>query len=204
MNARFNNGSRISGGYNLGRTVDDQCYVVNSPQEMYQCRVVTPIAGNQQVKFIWSYPLPYGLAVSGVVQNIPGVAIQATTTFTNDQIAPSLGRNLSRCPAPTGPCSGITVALPLLEPNALYEERLTQVDLRLLKNFVGDWGRFRVTFDLYNLFNASTVLARNNTYGLGGEILAGCSGSVDDRFSLDAERGDSLVAMDSLRGGERS
>jgi hypothetical protein len=56
----------------------------------------------------------------------------------------------------------------MLEPGASYEKRLTQVDLRLLKNFTGDWGRLRVTFDLYNLFNANTVLARNNTFGLGG------------------------------------
>ena len=170
VNARFHNGAQISGGYNLGRTVNDQCYVVNSRQELYKCRVVTPIAGNQEVKFSGSYRLPYGVALSAVFQNIPGVAIQANTAFTNDQIAPSLGRNLSGCPAPTGPCSGITVTLPLLEPNGAYEDRLTQVDLRLLKDFGGGRGRFRATFDLYNLFNASTVLARNDTFGIGGGI----------------------------------
>jgi hypothetical protein len=170
MLARFGNGSQLSGGFNLGRTINDTCFVVNSPQDLYQCRVVTPNQGHQQVKFSWSQPLPYGMAVSAVVQNIPGVPIQANTTFTNAQIAPSLGRNLSGCPAATGACPGITVALPVLEENGAYEARLTQVDLRLLKDFVGDFGRIRVTFDLYNLFNASTVLARNNTYGLGGGI----------------------------------
>jgi hypothetical protein len=158
----------IQGGYNLGRTVNDTCFVVNSPQELYQCQVVTPIAGNQQIKFSGSLPLPYGLALSGVFQNIPGTAILANTTFTNDQIAPTLGRNLSGCPAATGPCAGINVTLPMLEPGASYEKRLTQVDVRLLKNFNGDFGRLRITFDLYNLFNANTVLARNNTFGLGG------------------------------------
>jgi hypothetical protein len=170
VNAQFSNGAMIQGGYNLGRTVNDTCFVVNSPQDLYQCQVVTPIAGNQQIKFSGSLPLPYGLALSGVFQNIPGTAIQANTTFTNDQIAPSLGRNLSGCPAATGPCSGINVALPMLEPNGAFEKRLTQVDLRLLKNFNGDFGRLRVTFDLYNLFNANTVLARNNTFGLGGGV----------------------------------
>ena len=169
VNARFANGALIQGGYNLGETVNDECFVVNTPQELYQCRVVTPIAGNQQVKFSGSYPLPYGVTLSGVFQNIPGVAVLANARFSNADIAPSLGRNLSGCPAPTGACpAGVSVVLPMLEPGSEYEERLTQVDLRLLKDFAGDFGRIRVTFDLYNLFNANTVLGRNNTFGPGG------------------------------------
>ena len=169
VNARFANGALIQGGYNLGETVNDECFVVNTPQELYQCRVVTPIAGNQQVKFSGSYPLPYGVTLSGVFQNIPGVAVLANARFFNADIAPSLGRNLSGCPAPTGACpAGVSVVLPMLEPGSEYEERLTQVDLRLLKDFAGDFGRIRVTFDLYNLFNANTVLGRNNTFGPGG------------------------------------
>ena len=169
VNARFNNGALIQGGYNLGETVNDECYVVNTPQELHQCRVVTPIAGNQQVKFSGSYPLPYGVTLSGVFQNIPGAAVLANARFSNADIAPSLERNLSACPAPTGACpAGVTVVLPMLEPGSEYEERLTQVDLRLLKDFSGDFGRIRVTFDLYNLFNANTVLGRNNTFGPGG------------------------------------
>ena len=171
MNARFGKGSQVSGGYNIGRTVTDNCFVVNSPQQLYNCRVVVPNAGNSQVKFSGSHTFPYGFAVSAVFQNLPGVPVQANTTFTNDQIAPSLGRNLSRCPAATGPCPGITVALPMLVPNTVFEDRLTQVDFRVLKDFGKAQGRFvRVTFDLYNMFNANTVLARNDTFGLGGGI----------------------------------
>ena len=167
MNARFSNGALLQGGYNLGRTVNDECYVVDSPQDLYQCRVVVGIAGNQQIKLSGSYPLPWGGGVSFVLQNLPAQPIQANTTFTNDQIAPSLGRNLSACPAPTGACNA-TVSLPLLEPNGAYEERLTQLDFRLLKDFTGDFGRMRVTFDLYNMLNSSAILSRNNTYGIGG------------------------------------
>ena len=171
MNARFGKGSQVSGGYNIGRTVTDNCFVVNSPQQLYNCRVVVPNAGNSQVKFSGSHTLPYGFAVSAVFQNLPGVPVQANTTFTNDQIAPSLGRNLSGCPAPTGACPGITVALPMLVPNTVFEDRLTQVDFRVLKDFGNAQGRFvRLTFDLYNMFNANTVLARNDTFGLGGGI----------------------------------
>ena len=51
VNSRFSNGALLQGGYNLGSTTDDECYIVNTPQDEYQCKVVTPIAGNQQIKF---------------------------------------------------------------------------------------------------------------------------------------------------------
>jgi len=169
VHARFDNGATLQGGYNLGRTVDDRCFVVNTPQDLHQCRVVTPIEGNQQVKFSGSYPLPWGVGASFVFQNIPGVPVLANVRFTNADIAPSLGRNLSLCPAPTGPCgAGVNLILPLIEPGSEYEDRLMQLDVRLMKDFAGSYGRIRVTFDLYNTLNANTVLARNNTFGLGG------------------------------------
>jgi hypothetical protein len=40
------------------------------------------------------------------------------------------------------------------------------VDLRLVKAFrLSSTGRVKGMFDIYNLFNANTVLLRNNTYG---------------------------------------
>ena len=172
VNARLANGAMIQGGYNLGETVNNTCFVVNTPQDLYQCEVVTPIAGNQQVKFSGSYPLPYGIGASFVFQNLPGIPILANTTLTNEQIAPSLGRNVSQCPGgPAGPCGAfITRNHQLLEVGDDYEKRLTQLDFRLLKDFTGDFGRIRVTFDLYNLLNSSTVLGRSNNFGLDGGV----------------------------------
>ena len=167
VNARFANGALIQGGYSLGRIVDDDCFVVDSPQNLVNCRDVLGVKGTQQIKFSGSYPLPYGVSLSAVLQNLPGLTIQANTQFTNAQVAPSLGRNLSTCPAPTGACTA-TVTLPLLEPNADYEGRLTQLDFRVAKDFAGDFGRVRVMLDLYNAFNTSPVLQRNNTFSLGG------------------------------------
>ena len=169
MSARFANGATLQGGYNLGRTVSDDCFVVDSPQNLFNCRVVTPIKGNQQVKFSGSYPLPYGVSLSAVLQNLPGVPISPSTQFTNADIFPSLGRNLSTCAAPTGACTS-TVTLQILEPNTFYEQRLTQLDFRVLKDFPGNFGRVRITFDLYNALNANSILGRNNSFNLGGGV----------------------------------
>src|SRR5262249_34911963 len=92
-------------------------------------------------------------------------AIQANNTFTNAQIAPSLGRNLAACPA-TGACTA-TVAIQMIAINAdtQYEDRLQQLDLRFSKAFKAGRMKFRGNFDVYNVLNAATVTGRSNTYG---------------------------------------
>ena len=166
MNVRLARGVLVRGGFTLGRSVTDTCFVVDSPQVLYQCRVVRPNYGHSQVKFSGAYPLPYGVEVSVVYQNIPGTPIQASATFFNADVAPSLGRNLSSCPAPTGACNA-TVTLNLLTPNANYEGRINQVDFRVTKEF-RQLGRVRATLDLYNALNASPILGRNNAFGTTG------------------------------------
>ena len=167
MNLRYGNGGLLRGGFSLGRSVRDSCFVVDSPEAKYQCRVVVPNAGNAQVKLSGSYPAPFGFELSAVYQNLAGVPNQATTTFSNAQIAPSLGRNLSACPAPTGVCNA-TVNLNMLEPNAAFSGRIQQVDFRVAKLLRGPFGRVRVTLDLYNALNASPILGLNTNFGTNG------------------------------------
>ena len=166
--ARFDNGALLQGGVTFGETVNNDCFVVDSPQNLYQCEVTRPWwDGNGQIKLAGSYPLPYEVELSAVFQNIAAAPIQASVTFPNAQVAPSLGRNLSSCPAATGACSS-TVTVNVLEPNGAYEDRTSQLDFRVAKVFTGGFGMVRVTFDLYNALNASPVLSRSNAYGVAG------------------------------------
>ena len=88
---------------------------------------------------------------------MPGPSIVANRSFTNAEIAPSLGRPLSR--GATG-----TVSIALLPPNSIYEPRFSQTDVRLTK--VINLGKVRAQgqFDVYNLFNSNAVLGDSNTY----------------------------------------
>ena len=119
-------------------------------------------------------------------QNLPG-SWAATRSYTNAEIAPSLGRNLSSCPAETGTCSS-TATVVLIEPNTQFEKRLTQFDLRFSKSFRLGLARLNGMFDIYNLFNANTVLAQNGTYGATWvqptEILAGRLYKFSARFDF--------------------
>ena len=106
-----------------GRTVEDNCFVVDSPQALLNCHVVTPFRGQTQVKVHGSYPLPAGFVVSGVFQNVSGVSYDANYAVPNAAIAPSLGRNLAAC-GTRAVCTA-TVSVPLIAPKTQFEPRRT-------------------------------------------------------------------------------
>jgi hypothetical protein len=163
VSGRFGRGGQFTGGLSTGRTDFNSCFVLDSPQ-LRQCRVTLPFAGQTQVKLNGSYPLPWDFLVSAVYQNLPGASLQANYVATNSQIASSLGRNLGSCGV-SGQCNA-TVSIPLLDPNTLLDDRMTQLDFRLTKVWrLRSSRRVQAMVDLYNVFNGSTVLATFTTFG---------------------------------------
>jgi len=164
FNTRFGSGTQFGGGIDMGRTVTDSCFVIDSPQQLLNCHVVSPFNAQMQVKLFGSYQLPFELMVSGTLQNQSGPEILATYTAPNSAIAPTLGRNLASCGA-AAVCNG-TAPVPLVAPQTMFEDRRTQLDLRLSK-FVrlGPRLRLQANFDVYNALNASSLLGINTAYG---------------------------------------
>ena len=153
---RLPRGVVLQGGTSTGRVATNNCFVVDSPQQAELNCAVTP-AFQTQVKLLGVYPWPIlGLQTSATFQSLQGPEITAGRSYTSAEVAGSLGRNLT-----TG-----NATIPLIAPGTMYSGRLNQLDLRLSK-IVRFGGRRRVqaNVDLYNLFNASPVLALNNTYG---------------------------------------
>ena len=108
-----------------------------------------------QVKFLGSYPLPYGIQLSGTLQSLPGQEILANVTYTGDEISAGLGRT----------SNASTRSIGVIEPGTVYSDRLLQFDLRATKNLTFGPGKYRLMVDLYNVFNDSTRLELNNQYG---------------------------------------
>ena len=175
IDARFGNGATLAGGVSSGRAALDRCFTIDSPQDERAgfCDPLNPFAGQTQIKLQGSYPLPWDLQASFVFQNIAGVPITGGSTgnssafndpihggiyvATNDEIAPSLGRNLSACRG-REQCTA-TVLVPLLPAWSAFEDRLTQLDLRLTKIFTVGGVRIRGNFDAYNVLNGNSVLS---------------------------------------------
>jgi len=160
--ARLPRGINVAGGYNIGNAVNvfltfpgattssrDQCFVVDSPEQLYQCKTANPYQG--RVKLNGSIPLPGDVQAALVYQNLPGPNYAGRATFTTAAVATSLGRPLA------GNTRTVTKdLLPIL--GHFLEERINQLDLRLSKILRIGSRRVQGNFDIYNLTNGSTVL----------------------------------------------
>jgi hypothetical protein len=166
----------VTGGWNIGDGLQtgitaggtaaarqNNCFVVNSPQQLYNCNVIVPF--QNRVKFSASYLLPYDVQVATVVQSNPGPNYNANVTYTSAQIQPSLGRALS------GGAASVNVNV--VPPFSLFGDRINQMDVRAGKIFTFGKTKIQANVDLYNLFNASAVVNYNSTYGTFASATAG-------------------------------
>jgi len=162
MNSRFGRGIVLAGGVGMGRTDVNNCAAADVVPQF--CENTLPFSGELQVKISGAYPLPWwGLQLSGVLQNLSGRPQAATYVATNAQIAPSLGRNLAACGA-AATCTA-TATVTILEPNTMFENRYTLLDLRLGKTFRLDRLRIMPRLDVYNSLNSDAVNTLNTRYG---------------------------------------
>ena len=171
INWRVRNVS-VAGGLSSGTqgNARNRCFVVDSPQDLYQCDVTPP--WQNTFKFLGTVGLPYGIDLAGTYQVIPGQEILADWRVSNAAIASGIVRFVdpSRTRFNTG-----RAQVDLLQPGTNYADRFHQVDIRLSKSFeIGAEARAWVTLDIANLLNDNTIIDQNNTYGpvwLGPEEL---------------------------------
>ena len=155
LNARLARGAFVQGGVNIGRATLNDCEVRPDSPETRFCDVRPPFLPD--FKLAVSYPVPFwDLQVSAAIQSSPGPEITASHTVPSAAVAASLGRPLA---------SGNTISVQLVEPGTLYASRLNQVDFRLSKTMRVNQYRFQAMIDFYNLFNASSILTLNTSYG---------------------------------------
>ena len=171
VSVRALSGLTLQGGLSTGSTFQDLCALKTALPE-YTRALSTPFPATSpsdpwcsfstawltQVKGLGTYAVPkVGAQISLSWQSMPGPQIAANYAVPNAAIVPSLGRSLS------GGASSVTTNL--IEPGTLYGERMNQVDVRFSKVFrFAGHGRLSANLDLYNAFNASTVIIQNDTY----------------------------------------
>ena len=155
---RFNSGAMVGGGFDTGTSLSERCFVVDSPGELVNCKTTPPWSAQTQLKLHGSYPVPGGVVVSGVYQNMSGPEITASYSATAQEIQPSLGRALSG--------GARTATVPLVVPGTMFEGRISRFDLRLTKR-VSISKRMRVEgyMDIYNVMNSDNILQTTNAYG---------------------------------------
>ena len=146
---RLKNGAFFQGGLTSERSNTYNCDVDN-PNSRRFCDDQRPF--RPMWKASGSYPLPYGVALSGVWRILPGASLGASYTVTSAIAGVPL----------TG---GGSLSVQLIEPGTSFNEDQQQLDLRVMKTF--RFGKYRVQglVDVYNVLNASAVTVINQTYG---------------------------------------
>jgi hypothetical protein len=183
--ARLARGIRVSGGVDSGRTTSDNCYVVNSPQDLTYnttynaaigagtisasnptyCHAVIGWVANLTLKANGTVPLPYGVSISPTWQNNAGSMDLAVWNAPASVIAQSLGRAPSACRGASADACGATIAIPLIQPGTQYEGRRNQLDVRLSKSLqLTKKLRSTWNLDVFNLTNNSAIISLNNTF----------------------------------------
>jgi len=154
ITARFANGAFLGGGSSTGRVATNSCFVVDSPQALQYCDVSAPF--QTQLKLYGSMPLPWEFEVSGNFQTLPGIPIGADYVVTRAEALPSLGRNLN---------STTTTIANIMPPMTEFEGRINQLDIRFTRSVRIGLSRVQAMLDIYNVLNASPILAINTRYG---------------------------------------
>ena len=103
-----------------------------------------------------AYSFPYDIQLSGSFSSIPGPGVRADYTVTSALAGrPIIGST-------TGAASTV---VNLVEPNSLFLPYQNRLDMRVGKTFKLDRTKIQGFADLFNVFNAGTVMSVNQTYG---------------------------------------
>jgi hypothetical protein len=179
VNARTNGGLTLQGGLTTGAGTRDNCDVTAKLPEL----TITPVTGVIQpiswchVEEPWlsawrglaNYTVPkIDVQVSAIMRSQPNIAatndpasngasVAGNLIVPNALVQPALGRPLA------GNAANVTLNVAL--PGDVYPTRLNTVDMRVSKILRFGRTRSNVGIDLYNMFNANTGTAFNQTFG---------------------------------------
>jgi hypothetical protein len=179
LNVRTASGLTFQGGTSTGQNVADHCEIRENLPE-YSSGIGAGLVGSSvsptspychvaygvltQLRGLATYTVPkIDLQLSGVFQSKPGALLSANYAVPSALIAQQLGRPVSS--------NAPNVTVNILEPGAMYGDRLNQLDFRVGKILRLGSTRAVVGVDLYNVLNNSAILTYNNTFVPGGTWL---------------------------------
>jgi hypothetical protein len=164
-------GASLYGGVTAGKQTIVNCEV-DDPNSLRFCdQRDLNMPYLVQFKLAGTYPLPYGIHLSGSWQGLPGVPV-GTARQDAEYVAaqnrvpdPSLNveYNVTRNQIPNLTVASVTV--PLITPGTKFLDRRNQIDVRLSKSVNISRVKLQGQFDIFNLLNASTILSETETFG---------------------------------------
>ncbi len=164
-------GASLYGGVAAGKQTTVFCEV-DDPNSLRFCdQRDLKLPYLTQLKLAGTYPLPYGIHLSGSWQGLPGVAVgtarqDATYDAALNRVPDAslnVDYNVTRTQIPSLTLASITV--PLITPGTEFLERRNQIDVRLSKSVMVGRTKLQGQFDIFNMLNSSTILSQTETFG---------------------------------------
>jgi hypothetical protein len=181
FNARLPHGARLFGGSSIEKTLANSCSAAaTDPNFLAYCdQTKSGIPFTTAFKLAGSFPLAYGITVSGAYQGLPGGSLgsdalpyanfgaDAGYTQPNGQSTYWQVRRNTRYDAETCQSSGCTIGalvipnltnatlnVPLTAPGTEFTPRMNQFDFAVSKTFRVSTISISPKLDLFNAFNA--------------------------------------------------
>jgi carboxypeptidase family protein len=172
--ARLHGGAQVFGGFLMARQISNLCDSTDGTGTIAFAQASDPnytlycdqtkfdIPFRTQVKLGGTYPLPYGLNISGTFQSYPGTRNYGSGATNFDYL-----QQTYIVPAALLTPGQATETVNLNTPGSLYLPRWNQLDLRFARKFnlPGNHGYWQLQGDLFNALNAHPVLAVATNYG---------------------------------------
>ncbi len=155
-NARLPHNGFVFGGVTTERTNTNSCdgpsnaTQFTNPDSLRFCEQHPPF--RTLVKASAGVTVKYDIQLSGSMQAVPGSDISANFTYNGAFAGVTLASTNSR-------------TINLVEPQTMFLDYQTQVDMRVARSFrFGGTRRVQAYMDVFNLLNASTIASVNSTF----------------------------------------
>ncbi|MBI3493759.1 MAG: TonB-dependent receptor [Acidobacteria bacterium] len=152
-------GGNIYGGVSLDRQIRINCEVADPNQLRFCDQSQFGMPYRALFKLAGTYPLPFGVEISGSFQSYAGGSQRVDDGVPWQQV------NYNVTPSVLATLTQSSVTVPLIQPGTKYLPRWNQGDLRLGKRFNVGKVRLRGQFDIYNVTNSNSILDMGQTYG---------------------------------------
>ena len=150
---RFMNGADLFGGATIGGShgsVRGSSDDLNNPNVLINSIGATGFDSTYQYKIAGSYPMPYGISVSGALQVATGLPLARVFTVTRTQVP-----NLTQ----------VTQSVDLVPAGDVRLPTHQLLDMRFAKTFNLRGSRLQGIADVYNLFNDNAAIGQVTAVG---------------------------------------